>query len=851
MPSLSPVGAPGDAVLIMIGDAQVETSIGDDGTFEAIFEGDNFPADGIYETIVVVTTATGDETLDGPGYHIDTTPPDVAVSSGTDSVGDFFNAAAFEDGVLLTGTGEAGATLSLTISGVTQTTVIDADGKWSALWANGTLDAGEYTSGVTIVAADAFGNTTTITDTVVIDTVSNVTIDTENVETDGIVNADEREDGVTLTGTAQAGSSVLVTFGTGSHQATVDANGNWSADFAMSEIPTGELAATVTAVATDSFGNTSTASGEVDIDTLVRDFGFTGTTGGADGVINIAEAASGFTMTGTTEPGATVSVTMNGFTHQATVAANGTWSADFAASEIPTGEQTVVMSATATDIAGNTETITQNVIVDRDAGVLTIDSPIEGDDIVSAAEASDGVILTGTTNPGATVTVTMGGFTHEVLANPSGQWAANFAASEVAPGDYIANILATTVDSAGNPLNATSSVRVDTRVDNLSIDTGAVGGGDNILNAAERLAGGGVQITGTTEVGSTSVIVDLGGQQVNAAVDAAGNWTAVFSAAQLARGTYEAPITVTATDHVGNVDSVSGTIQVDTEVVPFSMTETGGGADDFANAAEAATGIDLGGQVEAGSTVVVNFDGTDHAASVDAAGNWSLTIPPVAIRPGTYAAAISVTATDAAGNVATINDTLGIDTEAPEGPVIASYTRDGDGIRGISTEMSEDDLGVYQVTDAGAVNAINALQADIPVLGETAFQFNSEVPDGSHLVITATDDAGNSSGTYVVLDDEAAATQVTLDASALGSFNIETLDLSFAEEGNLTIDAATLLALSSNTNELQINGGADDTVTISDAVAAGSEVRDGQTYTIYTLGDEGTLIIDDNVNVVI
>jgi hypothetical protein len=445
----------------------------------------------------------------------------------------------------------------------------------------------------------------------------------------------------------------------------------------------------------------------------------------------------------------------------------------------------------------------------------------------------------------------MAGVTHEVLTNPAGQWSANFTAGEVAPGDYVANILATSVDSAGNPLDATSSVRVDTRVDNLSVDTGAVGGGDGVINGAERLAGGGVQITGTTEVGSTSVVVNLGGQQVNAAVDAAGNWTAVFSAAQLSPGTYEAPITVTATDHVGNVGSVSGTIQVDTEVVPFAMGQNGGGGDDMVNAAEAATGIDLGGQVEAGSTVVVNFAGTNHNASVDAAGNWSLTIPPGSITPGTYAAAISVTATDRAGNVATITDTLAIDTDAPDGPVIASYTRDGDGIRGISTEISSDDLAVYQVAGNGSVNPVGATEVDIPVLGETAFQFNTQVPDGSHLVITATDDAGNSSGTYVVLDDEASDSQVMLNGTTLGSFNIETLDLSFAEEGNVTIDAATLLALSSNTNELQINGGADDTVTITGAVAAGTEVRDGQTYNIYTLGNEGTLFIDDNVNVVI
>ena len=845
-------GEPGDKVVVAIGDEMVETTIDDDGTFEAVFEGEDFPVDGVYEAIVTVTTANGDVVLDGPDYVIDTTAPEIAVTGGTESVMDFFNEESFENGVTVTGTGEVGASVVATIEGIAQSTTVGDDATWSVSWEVGSLEAGEYTTGVTIVSSDIFGNTTTITDNLVVDTVTNVTIQTDTVETDGTINGEEILDGVTLTGTAQAGSTVEVTFGTGTYTATVDASGNWSVDFAMSEIPTGELSATVTAVATDSFGNSSTTSGQVDIDTLVRDFGFTGTTGGGDGVINIAEAEGGFTMTGTTEVGSTVSVTLNGFTYQATVAGDGTWTVDFAGSEIPTGEQTLVMTAVATDAAGNVETITQDVTVDRDAGVLAISSTaIEGDNVVNEVEASDGVILTGTSNAGATVIVSMGAASQSVATDAAGNWSASFSASEVPAGDYMADIRATTVDPAGNPLEATSQVAVDTRVDNLSIDVGAVGGGDGVINGVERLAGGGMQITGTTEVGSTSVVVNLNGVDVNANVDAAGNWTAVFAASQVAEGTYNATASVTATDAAGNVASVSGTLEIDTEVVPLSMQDGAGGADSVLNAAEAATGIDLGGQVEAGSSVTVMFDGAAHTANVDAAGNWSLTIPPSAIRAGTYDAAISVSATDVAGNVDTITDTLAIDTTAPEGPVIASYTRDGDGIRGISTEIAVDDLAVHQVADSGAINEVNATQVDINAINESKFTFDANVPDGSHLVITATDDAGNLNGTYVVLDDESAATQVTLDAASLGDYNIGTLDLNFAEEGKLTIDETTLLALSSDTNELQINGGADDTVTITGATAAGSEVRDGQTYNIYTLGDEGTLVIDDDVTVVL
>jgi len=40
-------------------------------------------------------------------------------------------------------------------------------------------------------------------------------------------------------------------------------------------------------------------------------------------------------------------------------------------------------------------------------------------------------------------------------------------------------------------------------------------------------------------------------------------------------------------------------------------------------------------------------------------------------------------------------------------------------------------------------------------------------------------------------------------------------------------------------------------VTITGAVRDGVEVKNGQTYDIYTLGSEGTLMIDSDINVLI
>ncbi|MEQ6202467.1 Ig-like domain-containing protein [Sulfitobacter sp. HNIBRBA2951] len=850
-------GEPGDDVTVTVGDQSVDTVIDEDGNFEAVFEGETFPEDGVYDAVVTVTDGNGDVTvLDGPSFEIDTTAPEIVFTQGTDSVGHVVNEADFADGITLSGTGEAGSTIAITISGVTQTATISDAGTWTATWDYGTLEPGEYTTEITAVTTDSFGNSATFTDTLVVDTVTTVTVETATIGGDGTVNGAEFGNGVSFTGTAQPGSSVEVTVGGVTQTVTATAGGTWSSTFSSTDLVDGEYTGTVSVVATDSFGNSASTSGTFEVDTLVRDHSITSTTGGADGVINAAEAGEALTVSGMTEPGSSVVVELGGASVTAVVSSNGSWTATFPAGSVAGGTYTTTMTATATDAAGNVDTASTSVTVDTDAGVLTIDpAPVEGDDVVNEAEASDGVVLTGTADPGAVVTVTMEGVSHNVVANGSGNWEAFFSANDVAAGVYTAEITATTTDAYGNSRSATDSVEVDTRVDNLSVNVDDVAT-DNIISASEQ--NGMITVTGTTEVGSTSVVVTMAGQTGNAVVDAAGNWSVSFNGNAMETGTYTTQVEVTATDAAGNVASASGTVQVDTEVVPLAMTSNSAGADQVVNAAEAATGIDLGGSVEAGSTVRVTFDGTTYDATVDAAGNWSVTVPAADVRSGAYAADILVEATDHVGNVATIDDTLSIDTAAPDGPVIASFTRDGDGIRGISieTEMeggmpTTDVQSITQVQADGSISEVSGQQGFNSFLGETNFIFDQDVPNGSQLIVNSTDEAGNTSGTYLVLDDESATNAVDLTNMALGDYQIENLDLDFAEAASVVIDEASLLALSTDTNTLTIHGSSEDQVTIQGGVAQGTQSVDGQTYNVYAVGAEGTLLVEQEIPVTI
>ena len=841
--NVSGTGEPGDMVQVVVGDKSLDTIIGDDGTWDVSFAGDDLPSDGTSQAEVTVTGGGQTYDLDSPTFLIDTTAPEVSVTYGAQSTGDVFNGAENDSGVTVGGTGEAGAQISVTVAGHTQTTTVTSDGSWSVSWPGGTFAGGEYSEPMTIVATDALGNASTYTETLVIDTVSEVDINTSIVGGDGTVNGAEAASGVTLTESSQPGSTVNVTFGATTLAATVAADGSWSVDFPASAVQSGEYDATVTAVVTDANGNIATTSGTVHVDTYVNAFNFTSTTGGADGVINQTEAQSGLVVTGQAEAGSTVTVMLGGVTTTATVAANGSWTATFASGQLASGTYTTTMTATATDAAGNTSDITQTVTVDTEAGLLTISpAPVEGDDVINAAEASDGVVLSGTADPGAIVTVSMGGVSHTVVAGANGLWQATYAPGEIAPGTYTASIEAQTTDGAGNTRTATDSVQVDTQVDNMSVSADTVGG-NGVINGAERAAG--VTVTGTTEPGST-VMVTMGGVSVQATVDASGNWTASYSTAQISTGEQTLALEVTATDAAGNVKTLNDTVELDTLVNTLTFAAGNVAGDNVVNAAEASDGISLSGSVEPGSTGLVDFHGTTLTASVDAAGNWNLDVPPSAIPAGSYNADITVMATDAHDNTATISDTLQIDTDAPDGPVMASLTTIGDGVRGISIEQTDADVAIAQVGSNGITNT--PAVSDDNAFGETEFRFGSNVPDGSNLVITATDDAGNTSGTYVVLDDGVSGSTTALNTPGLGNYQVETIDLNFAEEAHLTINEAQLVNLSSGSDTLLVKGGGDDAVTLSNGQAAGTTNVAGADYNVFTVG-AGTVLIDDDITV--
>ncbi|HLS57823.1 MAG TPA: Ig-like domain-containing protein, partial [Zeimonas sp.] len=111
------------------------------------------------------------------------------------------------------------------------------------------------------------------------------------VAVDNVVNAAEAADGVAVSGTAEAGSTVEVTWGSTTKTATADGTGAWSVDFAAGEVPA-DGDTTISATARDAAGNTSVAGTRpVSIDATVP--GAPTAAVGVDGSVSgVAEAGS-------------------------------------------------------------------------------------------------------------------------------------------------------------------------------------------------------------------------------------------------------------------------------------------------------------------------------------------------------------------------------------------------------------------------------------------------------------------------------------------------------------------------------------------------------------------------------
>lgn len=845
-------GVSGDTVVVTIGNQTQTTTVTDNGTWGVTFPGTSLPPDGTYDSSVVVTPPTGTPIeLDGPDYIIDLTPPPVGLTSGFETNGDVENLVEYANGVTLTGTSEVGATVTVTVSGTTKTVSVGSTGAWSVNFTASELPGGEYTVPAVITATDPLGNVTIVNDRVVIDTVPNV-IGFDSVTADNTVNGAEATAGFNITGTGTANATISITLQGTTRTVTVGADGKWTLGWAAGTLTPGEYDAVIAATSTDAAGNVTTANQTMRVDTATS-VAFASTPVEGDNVVNGAERIDGVTLTGTSQPGATVFVEWQGTTLPATVAANGSWTVSFAAGSLPTSTMPIATTATVTalDAAGNTASATKTITFDTKTTVAIDANQLGGDNIESGAEAANGIVLTGTAEAGAQVAVTFEGVTRTVTAGQNGIWSANWSAAEVRAGQYDSTVSVTATDAAGNTASATQAIRIDTVVAPFTANTVATGA-DTVVNAVEAAAG--LTVSGTVEAGSTVVITFGNGATIPATVTGT-TWTAAIPAGQVPAGESVVTLVATATDAVGNTAVQQQSVNVDTLVRNFARTDGTIGGDGTLNAAEVAAGLTLTGTVEPNATVVVSLaNGATQTVTAGANGLWSATFASSALPTGEGNMAVTMRATDLAGNVANLNGSFAYDTIAPGAPDVISFDRVSTGVRGVGVTTTADDLTFFRVGASGAAEAVAATESNNPAYpGETTYSFGtSRVPDGTYLVINTEDAAQNESSTLFIVNNTSSST-VDLSRAGLQDFDFSTINLSFAASASLTITEAQVRSLTGADKTLTISGGADDSVTMTGAVDSGNNVTiDGQTYSIYALGSQGaTILLDDDIQKVI
>jgi large repetitive protein len=851
--TISGTADPDSVVEVTIGDVTQQVTPDEDGNWEVVFEGDTFPEDGTYPVVVVVTQPDGSTIdLSGPPVTIDTTPPVLTFTEGTDSVGHIINAEDHSDGIRIAGTSEAGARIEVTVGGVTKTDVTDADGRWEVDFTPTEVPGGEVMRDVLVTATDEYNNSATFTDQLRIDTIPDpIVINSGLIGGNGVVNALEAAGVVSVTGTSTPGNSLTLVYQDGVQTITrtvpVLGNGTWQVDYLPGELRGGEYNVTLTATTSDAAGNIGRASGGFRVDT-VHFLQIDPAPLGENNLLNAASVDSGITLRGTTQPGSVVEVRFGNIVRQVT-STDGTWAIPFQSGDFARGEYNATFSVTARDAAGNMNTASRTVAVDTDVAV-TLDGGIGNNGLINGAARDLGVTLTGTTDSAQNmVMVQVGGVQRAATVDGFGNWQVRFNAADLPEGQGSLGIMVTATDTAQNSATARSSVQYDTVVQNFAYTSTGVAS-DGIINGAEASAAQGVFVTGQVEAGSR-VVVTLDGVSREANVLGNGTWSVRFDPSMIRSGEYMTTLTAVATDRANNTDVISQPVRVDTRL---NLLEIAGpvAGDNMINLEESKSGFEVVGRVEQGSsaaersTVRVEFYGRSYDATVDDAGNWRAFIPGENIQSGFYTAELIVHARDAAGNAGSLTQVLTIDTDVPTNPIVSSYTRDVTGIRSISIESMQDQVTLTEIASDGTMSVLNNTAFDLG--DETLFRFAQNLPDGSHLVVTATDQAGNQSGTFLAFD-ELSTSVIDLSAPLAAGTRIDAIDLSFAEDSELTLTEAQILALSPDDRSLTIHGGSDDFVTLTGANRTGTETVGGRSYAVYELG-EARVVIDETVTII-
>ncbi|MCG6208003.1 LPXTG cell wall anchor domain-containing protein [Staphylococcus warneri] len=613
---------------------------------------------------VTATDKDGNESQPSTTVVTDTTAPSVPTVNPVTS-----------DDTQITGKAEPGSTVTVTFpDGTKATGTTDADGNYVIdIPANEDLKGGET---LPVTSTDKDGNQSEPASTVVTDTTA------PSVPTVNPVTSNDK----TITGKAEPGSTVTVTFPDGSTSTgKADQDGNYVIDIPANEdLKGGE---TLPVTSTDKDGNTSEPATTVVTDTTAPE------------APTVNPVTSDDTqITGKAEPNSTVTVTFpDGTTASGTTDADDNYVIDIPANEDLKGGET--LPVTATDKDGNTSDKTTTVVTDTTAPTVPTINPVTSEDKT----------ITGKAEPGSTVTVTFpDGTTATGKTDENGNYVIDIPANEDLKGGETLPVTAT--DKDGNESQPTTTVVTDTTAPSVP--------------TINPVTSDDTQITGKAEPNSTVTVTFPDGTTATGKTDENGNYVIDIPSNEDLKGGETLP--VTATDKDGNTSEPATTVVTDT-TAPTVPTINPVTSEDKT----------ITGKAEPGSTVTVTFpDGTTATGTTDNNGNYVINIPTNEDLKG--GETLPVTSTDKDGNTSEPASTVVTDTTAPSVPTVNPVTSDDTQITGKAEPGSTVTVTFPDGTTAtGTADQDGNYVIDIPS--------NEDLKGGETLPVTSTDKDGNQS----------------------------------------------------------------------------------------------------------
>ena len=406
--------------------------------------GDAITPDGVYEVVATVTDAAGNSSSDASSneLEIDTVAPVIpTVNAQTTN----------NPTPVIDGAAEAGSSITVVVAGATYTTTATPGGGWSIDTATATPDSGSFApdlngaNSVFVTSTDAAGNAASDV------TVDELVIDTTPPATPTVdaLNANTATPTLTGSATVNTGESLTVSVN-GVSYSVGDGNLSLSGNAWTLVIPVGNALADatyeVTATVTDAAGNSSSdaSSNELLVDTQAPN---------APTVNPLITNTTTPTLTGaaTVATGETLTVTVDGVTYTDgdgnLSQSGGNWTLVIPAGNAITPDGDYEVTATVTDLAGNSSTDSSN-------NELTVDTSIQVPTVVSQTTNNPAPVITGTAEAGSSMVVVVAGATYSTTTDNSGNWSVDTSAApdsgSIALAQGANDVDATSTDAAGN-----------------------------------------------------------------------------------------------------------------------------------------------------------------------------------------------------------------------------------------------------------------------------------------------------------------------------------------------------------------------------------------------------------------